>query len=157
MRFRTIGYAIATLLATIMSASAQNAALQSGEIYIISRDGHYVFRGSHQIFSKKADDLVQVEYCGQSYWVRYATVAWTELEVLQKFDVTLEVNWGKGWRPICKNPEEQVTLAKLGIDEDPRLILQNDGSSVRKKSRFSTIRSAFGDRNKGSHKSYHRQ
>ena len=115
---------------------------EPGDTYIISRDGHS-FRGSHRIYNRMADGLVPVQYCGRSYWVRYATIAWTQLEVEQEFTVRVEFNRGKGWRPICDHPEVQVTLKGLGIIDDPRLVVQNDSVSVQKVNRFSVIRRAF--------------
>lgn len=116
---------------------------RKGDIYIISRDDGRMFRGSHRIYNRKADGLVEVQYCGRSYWVRYATVAWTQVEVENEYVVKVEHNWGKGWRPICEHPEEQVTLKDLGISEDPRLVMYNDGPTVPKINRFAAIRKSF--------------
>ena len=128
----------------------------AGDTYIISRDGHS-FRGSHRIYDRQSEGLVAVQYCGRSYWVRYATVAWTQLEVEQDFKVRVEFNRGKGWRPICDHPEEQVTLQDLGVADDPRIVIQSDGATVQSVNRFSVIREAFrttdGDK---AAKTYHR-
>jgi len=123
-------------------ANAGNSIPTAGDTYIISRDGQD-FRGSHRIYNRMSDGLIAVEYCGRSYWVRYATVAWTQLEVELERVVRVEFNWGKGWRPICDHPEEQVTLQDLGVNEDPRVIVQNDGASVRRVNRFAVIRESF--------------
>jgi len=113
-----------------------------GDTYLISRDGQN-FRGSHRIYDRMSEGLIEVQYCGRPYWVRYATVAWTQLEVEQDYVVRVEFNWGKGWRPICEHPEEQVTLEALGVYEDPRIVVQNDGASVRRVNRFAAIRESF--------------
>ncbi|NKX66722.1 MULTISPECIES: hypothetical protein [Stappiaceae] len=125
------------------NAQAGNNTPKPGDTYIISRDGNQLFRGSHRIYDRMADGLVAVQYCGRSYFVRYATVAWTQLEVQQDYKVRVEFNRGKGWRPICDHPEEQVTLEDLGVQDDPRLVVQNDGSSVKRVNRFAVIREAF--------------
>ncbi|MCK7611475.1 hypothetical protein [Roseibium sediminicola] len=126
-----------------------------GDTYMISRDGQN-FRGSHRIYDRMSENLIEVEYCGRSYWVRYATVAWTQLEVEQDYVVRVEFNWGKGWRPICEHPEQQVTLEGLGVSEDPRIVVQNDGASVRRVNRFAVIRKAFQTENgDAAAKSYH--
>jgi hypothetical protein len=125
------------------NAQAGSAIPKPGDTYIISRDGNKLFRGSHRIYDRMAEGLVQVQYCGRSYWVRYATVAWTQLEVQQEYEVRVEFNRGKGWRPICDHPEEQVTLEDLGVEDDPRLVVQNDGSTINRVNRFSVIREAF--------------
>ncbi|WP_269582052.1 hypothetical protein [Roseibium sp. Sym1] len=114
----------------------------AGDTYIISRDGQ-TFRGSHRIYNRMAEGLIKVEYCGRSYWVRYATVAWTQLEVEQDYEVRVEFNWGKGWRPICEHPEEQVTLKGLGVSEDPRIVVQSDGATISRVNRFAVIRKSF--------------
>lgn len=135
--------AAGTLLTGGAIAKAESEQLAVGDTYIVSRDDYSAFRGSHRIYSRMSDGLVQVEYCGRKYWVRYATVAWTELEVEQNYTVRVEYNWGKGWRPICAHPEEQVTLEGLGIYDDPRVIVQNDGSTVKSVNRFAAIRESF--------------
>jgi len=127
---------------------------QKGDIYIISRDNSRLFRGSHRIYNRMADGLVEVQYCGRPYWVRYATVAWTQLEVEQDYVVKVEHNWGKGWRPICEHPEQQVTLEDLGVSEDPRIVMHNDGVTEPKINRFAAIRKSFETTDKAA-KSYH--
>lgn len=129
---------------------------KSGDTYIISRDDNEMFRGSHRIYRRMADGLIKVQYCGRSYWVRYATVAWTELEVKQDYVVRVEYNRGKGWRPICAHPETQVTLNGLGISEDPRIVVQNDGITESRVNRFAAIRKSFQTEPAGkATKSYH--
>lgn len=113
------------------------------DTYIISRDENYGFRGSHRIYNRMSDGLVEVQYCGRSYWVRFATIAWTQLEVEQDYAVRVEFNRGKGWRPICEHPERQVTLRDLGIQDDPRIVVQNDGAPVQRVNRFAAIRNSF--------------
>ncbi|WP_299484106.1 hypothetical protein [uncultured Roseibium sp.] len=130
----------------VLSATQANAQSEIpivGDTYIISRDENRHFRGSHRIYNRRAEDLVEVEYCNRSYWVRYATIAWTQLEVERNYAVRVEFNWGKGWRPICERPAEQVTLKGLGVTEDPRVIIQNDGLTIDKINRFAAIRDAF--------------
>ncbi|CTQ62285.1 MAG: hypothetical protein RIE06_18780 [Roseibium album] len=143
MWFQKLLFTTAILVASASGAIAQSAIPKIGDIYIISRDDNRIFRGSHRIYTRQADGLVEVEYCNRSYWVRAATVAWTQLEVEQSFVVRVEFNRGKGWRPICSHPEEQVTLRDLGITEDPRVVIQNDGPTVDKVKRFAAIRKAF--------------
>lgn len=115
-----------------------------GDFYLISRSGDGEFRGSHKIFHRQADGLRQVTYCEREYWVRPFTVAWTQLEVENERVVRVEFNRGKGWRPICENPEEQVTLKDLGIELDPT-DLANDPDALENPvaSRFSAIGEAF--------------
>lgn len=147
---------LTALLLAGSGALAGSEIPQQGDTYIISRDGADMFRGSHRIYDRMAEGLVEVTYCGRSYWVRYATIAWTQLEVEQDNVVRVEHNWGKGWRPICDHPEEQVTLKDLGVHEDPRMVVYNDGTTTEKVSRFAAIRDylgAFG--RESAAKSYH--
>ena len=143
MSVQNLLIAASTIVLASTDAFAGSELPQAGDTYIISRDDNRVFRGSHRIYNRRADGLVEVQYCGRSYWVRYATVAWTQLEVEQDFAVRVEYNWGKGWRPICNHPEEQVSLKDLGVSEDPRVVVQNDGASVQRVNRFAAIRESF--------------
>ncbi|MCX2722660.1 hypothetical protein [Roseibium salinum] len=116
---------------------------KDGDTYIISRDSNHGFRGSHQIYDRMSDGLIAVEYCGRSYWVRYATIAWTQLETERDYAVRVEFNRGKGWRPICENPARQVSLQNLGITDDPRIVAHSDSISSQRVNRFAVIRKAF--------------
>jgi hypothetical protein len=115
-----------------------------GDFFLISRGSDGEFRGSHKIFHRQANGLRLVTYCTREYWVRPYTVAWTQLEVENERVVRVEFNRRKGWRPICENPEEQVTLKDLGIELDPN-DLANDPDALENPvaSRFSAIGEAF--------------
>ncbi|POF30073.1 hypothetical protein [Roseibium marinum] len=150
----------AMLAAGVFLLGAANALAGSdlpkvGDTYIISRDEYHGFRGSHRIYNRMAEGLVEVEYCGRPYWVRFATVAWTQIEVERENAVRVEFNQGKGWRPICAHPERQVTLLDLGVQEDPRIVVQNDGVPVHRVSRFSAIRNSFKTAVDTAARSYH--
>lgn len=156
MCFQKFLLASGFLIASATSPLAQSAIPKIGDIYIISRDDNRIFRGSHRIYTRKSEGMVEVKYCNRSYWVRAATVAWTQLEVEQGFVIRVEFNKGKGWRPICDHPEEQVTLKDIGISEDPRVVIQNGGPTVDKVNRFAAIREAFNPRGKeNAAKSFH--
>ncbi|WP_209010720.1 hypothetical protein [Labrenzia sp. PHM005] len=156
MRIPKTVFAAGLVFACSAQSQAQEATPKIGDTHIISRDDHRVFRGSHRIYNRKADGLVEVTYCNRSYWVRYATVAWTQLEVDRGNEVRVEFNRGKGWRPICAHPEEQVTLADLGIHEDPRIIVQEDGPTESRINRFAAISKSFSPTGNTSGKSsYH--
>lgn len=143
MSIRNAMLAAGVLILAAAEAFAGSDLPQAGDTYIISRDEYHGFRGSHRIYNRVADGLVKVEYCGRSYWVRFATVAWTQLEVERENAVRVEFNRGKGWRPICAHPERQVTLLDLGVQEDPRVVVQNDGVPDQRVNRFATIISSF--------------
>ncbi|MEO0976273.1 MAG: hypothetical protein AAFY05_07390 [Pseudomonadota bacterium] len=156
MQFQKILLTIGFLLISSTHAGAQGEIPRVGDTYIISRDDNRNFRGSHRIYNRQSEGLVEVEYCNRSYWVRYATVAWTQLEVENNYKVRVEFNWGKGWRPICDHPEEQVTLEGLGISDDPRVVVQNGRTTIDKANRFAAIRDAFNAQRKDkAAKSFH--
>ncbi|WP_420332443.1 hypothetical protein [Roseibium sp.] len=156
MQFQKFLLTIGFLLISSTHAGAQSEIPTVGDTYIISRDDNRNFRGSHRIYNRQSDGLVEVEYCNRSYWVRYATVAWTQLEVENDYEVRVEFNWGKGWRPICDRPDQQVTLEGLGISDDPRVVIQNGGTALDKANRFAAIRDAFNaQRKEKATKSFH--
>jgi len=114
-----------------------------GDFFMISRNSEGTFSGAHKIYAKKAEGLRRVTYCRREYWVRPITVAWTEVEVDNKRIVRVENNRGKGWRPVCENPEQQVTLADLGIDLDARQMLLLGEENYSRGARFKKILSSF--------------
>lgn len=113
------------------------------DYFLISRDRYGNFLGSHKIFAKSGPEMHRVAYCGQTYWVRSVTVAWTEVEVEKENLVRVEFNKGFGWRPICDQPEKQVTLADIGIEENARYVLRTGGKTLEAAKRFSAIRDSF--------------
>ncbi|WP_346896823.1 hypothetical protein [uncultured Roseibium sp.] len=136
--------ALLVLLLGIAPVSAGAQGLPDpGDFYLISRNADGEFLGSHKIFRRSSDGLRQVTYCNREYWVRPYTVAWTQLEVEKNREVRVEFNRSKGWRPICEQPEEQVTLKDLGIDIAPGEVTDDIAEPDNLASRFSAIGSAF--------------
>ncbi|MBO0347321.1 hypothetical protein [Roseibium limicola] len=113
------------------------------DYFLISRDYNGGFLGSHKIFSEAGPDMREVTYCGRSYWVRVVTVAWTEVEVENNHRVRVEYSKGLGWRPICNDPDKQVTLTDIGIDENARYVLRTNARYLASTNRFSAIRDSF--------------
>ncbi|MTH96882.1 hypothetical protein [Roseibium sp. RKSG952] len=122
-----------------------------GDYYLIARSSENQFRSSHKIFVRPSDGLRKVTYCNRTYWVRPYTVAWSQIQVENELQVRVEYNGGKGWRPICEDPERQVTLSDLGIAMDPRDVLYVDPETSAALSRMDTIgrafRTQFGNKN----------
>ncbi len=135
-------FAACLTLTTLLPATAQDMP-EPGDFYMISRNADGQFRSSHKIFQRAADGMKEVQYCGRTYWVRPHTVAWTQLQSESGNHVRVEYNWGKGWRPICEDPQKQVTLADLGIDIDPSQVTFDQGESQTLESRFGAIGRAF--------------
>ncbi len=130
-----------------------------GDFYLIARNDGGDFTGSHKIFPKQTDGLYEVTYCGRSYWVRAHTIAWTQVAVENRKQVRVEFNFGKGWRPICENPDQQVTLADIGVTREAREVLLTDESKIKGKNRFSVISDSFAAEkgNSSVEGSYHRK
>jgi len=114
-----------------------------GDFYLISRKPDGEFAGSHKIFHRPSSGLRLVTYCSREYWVRPYTVAWTQLEVENSREVRVEFNRSKGWRPICEQPEQQVTLKDLGIEIAPGDMSDDIGDPEPLATRFSAIGNAF--------------
>ncbi|MBD1545767.1 hypothetical protein [Roseibium aggregatum] len=136
--------AILVLLSAIWPVSANAQGLpQPGDFYLISRNADGEFVGSHKIFHRPSPGLRLVTYCNREYWVRPYTVAWTQLEVERRREVRVEFNRSKGWRPICEQPEQQVTLKDLGIEIAPGDVTDEIGEPEPLATRFSAIGNAF--------------
>lgn len=150
-------FAIAVLFLTTSSVLAATIP-QPGDFYLISRDLQGTFVGSHKIYGENSAGLKQATYCSRSYFVRAKTVAWTQLETERGNTVQIEFNFGKGWRPICSHPEDQVTLKDIGILRSAQEVMagiEEDEKSA--KGRLSAIRQVFnsskGDSARGSYHS----
>jgi len=117
--------------------------IRAGDFYMISRADNGAFLGSHKIFREEADGLHEVEYCGQPYWVRDKTVAWSQVEQDNSRSVRVEFNRGKGWRPLCNRPGDQVRLTDIGYDMEPSYVLGSSDSGLRRINRFSAIAESF--------------
>ncbi|MBO6755819.1 MAG: hypothetical protein JJ902_05800 [Roseibium sp.] len=124
-------------------AIAADKAHNKGDFFVISRGADGGFLGSHKIFREQQDGLHEVFYCGRPYWVRTKTVAWTQLEQEKKREVRVEFNRGRGWRPLCNRPSDQVTLEDLGYSVEPHLVVINDGIVIERMNRFSAIKKSF--------------
>jgi hypothetical protein len=135
----------ALLIALMLTGGSANAGTipQLGDFYLISRDNAGVFVGSHKLFVDWSNGLSEVSYCDRNYFVRPQSVAWTQLESERGNTVRIEYNFGKGWRPICLEPESQVTLLDLGITMSAEDILSGADDEEAPKSRLSAIGAVF--------------
>ena len=136
-------FGIAASLWALSAAPTVGKTAFTADFFLISRNIDGGFIGSHKIFRRHSAGLRKVTYCDRDYWVRPVTVAWTEVEVENKHLVRIEYNIGKGWRPICERPEEQVTLKDLGVAVDARTVLYTNGRELDSINRFSAIRDSF--------------
>ncbi|MET1415684.1 hypothetical protein ABVF61_25665 [Roseibium sp. HPY-6] len=127
---------------------------QPGDYFLISRDAAGQFVGSHKLFKDFAPDMQEVTYCASDYYVRSSSVAWTQLEVERGNVVHVEYNFGRGWRPICANPEQEVTLRDVGVLVTAReylASLENDKPSASRLAAFGAMfRPANSDNPEGS-------
>ncbi|MCK7611474.1 hypothetical protein [Roseibium sediminicola] len=147
------------LLAAIVcmgGAAKADAIPQPGDFYLISRDRSGIFVGSHKLFLDYSRGLKQVAYCQRDYFVRGHSVAWTQIETERGNTVRIEYNFGRGWRPICDNPERQVTLEDIGITDTPRDVLASEDESEKARGRLSAIGAMFQPDDRGNgHSTYH--
>ena len=122
----------------------------AGDFYMISRQADGTFVSSHRVFQRAGDTLHPITLCGRDYYARAATVAWISHEATEGRDVGLEYNQGRGWLRVCENPQDQVTLADLGISGEDYVIMNASDLAINRKLRFSKIREAFaGSKNSG--------
>ncbi|MBO0344486.1 hypothetical protein J0X15_04555 [Roseibium sp. CAU 1637] len=131
-----------------LPAQAQDELPKPGDTYMISRAFGGVFAGSHKIYNEQMEGLYKVTYCGRAYWVLPYTVAWTQIEVENRRTMKVEYNFGKGWRPLCSNPDQQVSLDDLGIAREAREVIvayrsMSEDSGRGGGNRFSAIARAF--------------
>jgi hypothetical protein len=153
-------YALA-LIASLFPGNVAfaDAVPQSGDVYLISRDRNGVFAGSHKLFREDSYALKQVTYCNKRYFVRRQSVAWTELEAARGNVVQVEYNFGRGWHPICANPEKQVSLKDLGISKNAEdVVASADDDEKSPRNFLSAISSVFtGPKTKKTDDRYHGQ
>ncbi|MDN3719377.1 hypothetical protein QW131_09635 [Roseibium salinum] len=88
--------------------------------------------------------MKKVSYCNRDYYIRSKTVAWTQLESERGHVVRIELNYGRGWRPICDNPERQVTLQDIGVSMSAQEVLQSADESSKRQGRLSAVSRIFG-------------
>ncbi|MTI45754.1 hypothetical protein JM93_00617 [Roseibium hamelinense] len=150
-------FQVMAMIAIACTAAKAEALPETGDVFMISRGANGTFLGSHKIFLRESDGLVQVTYCGREYWVRPKTVAWSELEIDNRHDVRVEFNKGRGWMPICNRPTQYVTLKDLGITMDPVLIVRSNGEELKRVNRFSAVSESFrkGDRSLRGQSTFH--
>lgn len=115
------------------------SAMADEEYYMISRYVDGVFYASHKLYLEESDGLYEVDFCGRQYWTRAQTVAWLKWETENGRQVNLEYNSGNGWRRICKEPQNQINLADLGISIDYATVMRLADEDLKRYIRFSRI------------------
>lgn len=129
-------------VAAVAQTAAQTAGQpQAEEFHIISRDNGR-FRGSHVVLRREQQGFMAVEYCGSQFWVRPTTVAWTQKEADDGFELNLESNTSGRWQAVCRNPHKQVTVQDLNLPTHVERSLTGDAPPPRE-FRFQEIRRAF--------------
>ncbi|MEH0073122.1 hypothetical protein V6L76_00850 [Pannonibacter sp. Pt2] len=114
---------------------------QSGEFHIISRENGR-FRGSHVVLRREQQGFVAVEYCGSTFWVRPTTVAWTQKEAEDGYELNLESSANGRWQAVCRDPHTQVKVQDLNLPANVERGLTGDARPPRE-FRFQEIRRAF--------------
>lgn len=149
--------AIATAaLFCLIESSMAGSIPQPGDFYFMSRSDTGEFRGGHRLYLEHVPGLRKVRYCQRDYYVHSHSVAWTQAESELGHIVQIEFNFGKGWRPICKKPQDQVTLADLGIDMSAQELLGIEYADAKPDNRLSAIGHGFASATGGRHQgSFH--
>lgn len=153
----TFRYALFGALTFLLTLPAQAGGIpQPGDFYFMSRDRFGSFVGSHKLYQEYSNGMKLVRYCNRDYYVSSQSIAWTQAETDRGNTVQIEYNFGKGWRPICLKPQDQVTLSDIGINMLPQDFLALRDEEAPPQSRLSKISSVFGHASSGSQfKSYH--
>lgn len=131
-------------LTVLIASQAQAGGLpQPGDFYFMSRNSKGSFVGSHKLYLEYSKGMQKVQYCDRAYYVSSMSVAWTHAETKRGNTVQIEYNFGKGWRPICRKPQDQVTLSDIGIDMLPEEFLAQRKTATPVETRFSKISGVF--------------
>ncbi|MCV0427477.1 MAG: hypothetical protein K5905_18620 [Roseibium sp.] len=148
--------AIFTFLCLLTGSVHAGAIPRPGDFFLISRNDGGIFVGSHKLFEEYSSGLTKVSYCQRDYFVRAQSVAWTQIESKRGNTVRIELNFGRGWRPICLEPETQVTLKDFGISISAEDFLKGELDENSPKSRLSAVRAVFQTKSpEEENKSYH--
>jgi hypothetical protein len=129
-------------VATVLLAFAPATAI-AGEFHMISRQSDGTFVSSHRVFDRDNASLHEISLCGRAYFARAATVAWMNYEAEEGRDVGLEFNGGNGWFRVCEDPDKQVKLADIGVQEDNVTVMRASDEATRRRERFINIKNAF--------------
>lgn len=138
-------YLVLACIACVSSSADAGSIAAPGDFYLISRDRYGLFVGSHKLFVEYSAGLEKVAYCDRPYYVRSHSVAWTQMEAERGHIIQIEYNFGRGWRPICANPQSQVTLSDIGIKDTPMDVLAENYGDTGGNGRLSAIGTGFGD------------
>lgn len=129
---------VVSVLLTLVPATAS-----AGEFHMISRQSDGTFVSSHRVFDRDNASLHEIALCGRAYFARAATVAWMNYEAEEGRDVGLEFNGGNGWFRVCEDPDKQVKLADIGVQEDNVTVMRASDEATRRRERFINIKNAF--------------
>ena len=87
------------------------------DFYIRSTNRSGQFHGYHQILAEPQKGFIKATYCDRPFWVNKDTVLWTQKEAEAGRKLVVEANDLHERRVLCENPETQVTLEDLGLND----------------------------------------
>lgn len=128
------------LLSLALSAGPSLAA---SDYFLISRGKNDEFIASHKIQKLPRRDYKKLRLCGQDYWVRPFSVAWTKWEEKIGHTIRIEANQGYGWVVLCKQPTQNITLKDVGIYTSLERTMELGEPDREVNNRFQAIRRAF--------------
>lgn len=136
--------ALLVVMASMSGSAIAETPPLAGDYFLIARNTSGSFIGSHKVFTKLSVGTRKVQYCAYSYYVRGSTIAWSQIEARRGHIIRLEYNSGRGWRPICASPEQQVTLKDIGVKLSPQDYLNSLEENPKQKNLLASIKSFFG-------------
>lgn len=123
------------------------SAFAASDVFLISRGLDDEFIGSHEVQKMPRGGYKELRLCGQSYWVRPYSVAWTKWEEQLGHKIRLEVNQGYGWVVLCTKPTTQLNLKDVGIYASLEKTMEHGDPDKELTNRFQAIRRTFVMRN----------
>lgn len=121
--------ALCSLPLTASPSRADPADAPPDDFYIRSTSRSGQFHGYHQILAEPQKGFIKAVYCDRAFWVQKDTVIWTQFEAQAGRKLVVEANDINERRVLCENPQNQVTLEDLGLNdlELARLRQEKDG------------------------------
>ncbi|MTH96884.1 hypothetical protein [Roseibium sp. RKSG952] len=125
-------------------ANAEIPVAPDGDYYIRSETPDGVFNGVHQLMPGPKPGYVRVVYCDHIFWIRGATVIWSERESAAGQLITIENNNGGRREIFCLPDPAALQPENLGLDQNEiDRIRADQSSSGDMRDRLRSIRDGF--------------
>lgn len=124
-------------------ATADPMSLPTDDFYIRSTNRQGQFHAYHQILSEPQKGFIEAQYCDRTFWVAKDTVIWTQNEAEAGRKLVVEANDLNERRVLCEDPQTQVTLDDLGLNDLELARLRQAKDGVGGGNRLKIIGEAF--------------